>query len=123
MKLLLDMNLSSFWVDYLAGEGIDSQQWSDFGENNAPDSRIMAHARQHKLIVLTQDLDFGMILAATNQNGPSVIQLRTVELDPIVIGHLVVSALKVFADELDAGALVTVDVKRTRLSMLPLRPM
>jgi predicted nuclease of predicted toxin-antitoxin system len=36
------------------------------------------------LIVLTNDLDFGSILAATNGEKPSVVQVRPAELRPEV---------------------------------------
>ncbi|MDR1489081.1 MAG: DUF5615 family PIN-like protein [Desulfovibrio sp.] len=65
MKLLLDMNLSPRWVAWLAGEGIEAVHWSTLGAPDAPDETIMAVARAEGYIVLTHDLDFSAILAAT----------------------------------------------------------
>ena len=80
----------------------------------------MAFAAANDYVVLTHDLDFGAILAATQGEKPSVVQIRAEDVSPDVIGATVVSALRQMADELELGALVTVDPSRTRLRVLPL---
>ncbi len=70
-------------------------------------------------VILTHDLDFGAILAATHLEKPSVLQIRAEDLYPGVIGKLIVNALILGQNELEAGALITVDSKRTRLRLLP----
>lgn len=121
MKLLIDMNLSPRWVDVLADAGIEAVHWSTRGANHAPDSEIMAYARQHGYVVLTHDLDFGAILAATHGEKPSVIQIRADDVRPEVIGKPLILAVRQMASELKEGALLTVDPTRTRLRLLPLR--
>ncbi|ATW29674.1 hypothetical protein BJP41_04170 [Candidatus Williamhamiltonella defendens] len=121
MKLLIDMNLSPRWSNVLATAGIDAVHWSTLGANNAPDSEIMAYARTNDYIVLTDDLDFSAILAVTHGEKPSVIQVRTNDVSPDVIGKQIVAALNQMASELEAGALLTVDTNRTRLRVLPLQ--
>ena len=81
----------------------------------------MAYAKEHDFIVLTQDLDFGAILAATRDASPSVVQIRSDNVSPGVIGDRVVMALRQLEPELRSGALATIDPIRTRLSLLPLR--
>ncbi len=76
---------------------------------NAPDLEIMAYAKTNDYVVLTHDLDFAAILAATQGEKPSVLQIRSDLLNPDVIGKQVVSALRQMAMELAEGALVTVD--------------
>ena len=120
MKLLVDMNLSPRWVNVLGDAGVEAVHWSTVGAPKAPDAEIMAHAAAHGYIVLTHDLDFGAILAATQGEKPSVVQIRAEDVSPEVIGASVVAALRQMADELEAGALVTVDTNRTRLRVLPL---
>ena len=80
----------------------------------------MAFAAANNYVVLKHDLDFGAILAATHGEKPSVAQLRADDVSPDVTGAPVASALHQMADELGAGALVTVDPNRTRLRVLPL---
>jgi predicted nuclease of predicted toxin-antitoxin system len=121
MKLLVDMNRSPPWVRVLADSGIEAVHWSTLGANNAPDSEIMAYARVSDCVVLTHDLDFGAILAATHGEKPSVVQIRADDVSPDVIGTRVVAALRQMAAELEAGVLLTVEPNRTRLRVLPLR--
>ena len=121
MKLLVDMNLSPRWISLLADAGIEAVHWSSLGANNAPDSPIMAYADANDYVVLTHDLDFSAILAATHGRKPSVVQIRAGDVSPQVIGKQVISALQQIASELLAGALLTVDTHRTRLRLLPLQ--
>jgi predicted nuclease of predicted toxin-antitoxin system len=80
----------------------------------------MRHAADRGYYVLTNDLDFGSILAVTHGREPSVIQIRSDSLRPESIGIAVVTALKQSAEQLQAGALLTIDPQRTRLRLLPL---
>jgi len=121
MKVLVDMNLSPRWVELLAGAGVEAVHWSITGRNNAPDIEIMAFARANAYVVLTHDLDFGAILAATCGEKPSVVQIRAEDVSPDVIGGQVIVALRQMEAELETGALVTVDPARTRLRVLPLQ--
>jgi predicted nuclease of predicted toxin-antitoxin system len=72
--------------------------------------------------VLTHDLDFGAILAATQGAKPSVVQIRSENVGPQVIGQRVIDALLQMTTELERGALLTVDPSRARLRVLPLLP-
>jgi predicted nuclease of predicted toxin-antitoxin system len=120
MKLVVDMNLSPRWVSFLNQAGFEAVHWNDVGACDAPDSVIMAYANANRSVVLTHDLDFGSILAATQGTSPSVVQIRSDDVDLNLIGHRVVAALRQMEQELSDGALVTVDPKRVRLTLLPL---
>lgn len=122
MKLLVDMNLSPRWVRALTDAGFEAAHWSSLGANSAPDLEIMTYAGVNDFVVLTHDLDFGAILAATHGEKPSVVQIRAENVSPDVIGEQVIVALRQMATELEDGALLTVDPNRTRLRVLPLRP-
>jgi predicted nuclease of predicted toxin-antitoxin system len=122
MKLVIDMNLSPRWVKLLNDAGVQAVHWASIGKGNAPDSEIMAYAALNNCVVLTHDLDFGAILAATHGKKPSVVQIRAEDVSPDVIETRVIAALKQMEVELEAGALLTVDSARTRLRLLPLLP-
>ncbi len=87
-----------------------------------PTSRlwIVDYANEHDLVVITHDLDFSAILAVTQGKKPSVVQIRTVDLRWETIGDALVVALRQTTQELEEGALLTFDPKRTRLRILPL---
>ncbi len=94
--------------------------WSGVGKVNAPDSEVMAYAAKYDYVVLTHDLDLSAILAATHGEKPSVVQIRIQDVSPGVIGKQVITALHHLEPELQAGALLTIDLRRTRVRLLPL---
>jgi predicted nuclease of predicted toxin-antitoxin system len=51
-----------------------------------------------------------------------VVQLRSEDVSPEAVGQAVVDAVRQTADELDRGALLTVEPSRMRLRLLPLQP-
>lgn len=120
MKLLVDMNLARRWVGWLGDKGQEAVHWSSIGSPEASDPEIMSYARANDFVVLTHDLDFGAILAATHGEKPSVVQIRAEDTSPETIGVQVIGALRLLAAALEAGALVTIDPARSRVRMLPL---
>lgn len=122
MRFLIDMNLSPRWVDSLAAAGIQAAHWSRLGDSTAPDAVIMSFAAANDYVVVTHDLDFSAILAVTHGERPSVVQIRADNLSPEKIGSRVTAALRQAMPELERGALLVIDVHRTRLRLLPLRP-
>jgi predicted nuclease of predicted toxin-antitoxin system len=120
MKILVDMNLSPRWVGFLADNGIEAVHWSSIGSPNTPDIEIMAYAQAYGFVVLTNDLDFGFILAISKSNKPSVLQIRTGALGPDRIGGRVVGALKTLSADIEKGALVTIDTRKFRVHLLPI---
>jgi predicted nuclease of predicted toxin-antitoxin system len=121
VKLLIDMNLSPRWVELLLAAGIEATHWSELGARDAPDSVILAFARDNDYLILTSDLDFNAILAATGGAKPSVVQIRARDDSPDAIGSQIIAALRQMQTELDDGALLTINPNRTRMSLLPLR--
>jgi predicted nuclease of predicted toxin-antitoxin system len=119
MKLLIDMNLSPDWVAVLGEQGWETIHWTLVGDPRAPDSVIMAWARDNSCVVLTHDMDFGTILAINQAQGPSVVQIRTQDVLPSGLGQRLISILRQFETQLDTGALITVDEKKARVRILP----
>jgi len=120
MKILVDMNLSPSWTDYLIKNGIEAIHWSSISSPDAPDAKIITYAKAQDLTILTNDLDFGFILAITHGKKPSVIQIRAGALGSNRIGSIVVNAIKMLTADIDHGALITIDPRKTRVSLLPL---
>lgn len=120
MKILIDMNLPPRLGVALRQEGLDAVHWSDIGKPDAPDKEILSYAKQHQFTVLTHDLDFSAILAATRATGPSVIQVRVQDvLSARFRDDLVRSVLR-FESELVHGAIIVVDQLRARARILPI---
>lgn len=120
MKILVDMNLSPEWVKVFTDKGIAAVHWSTIGAVNATDKDLMTWAKNCGYIVLTHDLDFGSILAATKADSPSVIQLRFQNISPEKSKELVLHLITLYSSELDSGVLISIDMDRARLRILPL---
>jgi len=121
VKLLVDMNLSPSWVERLTRHGFEAVHWSTIGAATAPDVEILAWANEHHFVVITNDLDFSAILAAGAVAGPSVVQLRTQDLLSEGAVRIVARALEAHREDLERGALLSIDEGGTRVRMLPLK--
>ncbi len=120
MKLVLDMNLSPSWVAVLQVAGYEAVHWSTVGAPTAPDPEVLAWAREHHFVLVTHDLDFGAILAASHAQGPSVLQVRTQDVTPTHLSGVLLAALLRYREYLEAGALVTLNEGSSRARVLPL---
>lgn len=121
MKLLVDMNLSPTWVDRLARHGFEAVHWSTIGAATAPDVEILTWANEHGFVIVTNDLDFSAILAASAGATPSVVQIRTQDLLSDEAGSIVAKALDAHREDIERGALLSIDEAGTRVRVLPLR--
>lgn len=65
MRFVIDMNLSTDWVEYLGKLGHDAVHWASVGPQDAPDEDIVDWARSEDRTILTNDLDFGTLLVST----------------------------------------------------------
>lgn len=120
MKILIDMNLSPEWVEVLETHGWGAVHWSTVGDPRAEDTVLMDWARANDHIVFTHDLDFGAILALTQAESPSVIQVRTQDVTPTHLAAAVIEVLEKYESSLEAGALIVLDEGRSRVRILPL---
>jgi len=76
MKFLADMGISPRVVTALRERGHEAIHLQDQGLGRLPDSEILAKARTEGRVLLTHDLDFGELLAASGGELPSVIIFR-----------------------------------------------
>jgi predicted nuclease of predicted toxin-antitoxin system len=115
------MNMSPHLAAFLREAGLDAVHWVDVGDVAAPDHAIAAFAAAAGMTVVTHDLDFGAPLATGGRSAPSVIQIREDDLSVAQIGGQLLALIGDIADQLEAGALVTLDSTGIRLRALPLR--
>ena len=120
MKVLLDMNIPFKYNALLAEKGVSSMRWSDIGAPNASDLEIMAYARDNGFVVLTSDLDFSTILSVTHDLKPSIVQIRASILHAEHATELIAAAIFQNKGELETGAILSIDINKARLRLLPL---
>lgn len=121
LQLLTDMNLSPDWIDWFERHQWHAVHWRSVGDPQAPDEIIMSWARKNQYVVFTHDLDFGTLLALTNADGPSVVQVRAQDVFPEHLGPILLTAWQQHEALLEKGALIVVDENLSRARILPLR--
>jgi predicted nuclease of predicted toxin-antitoxin system len=121
IKIVLDMNLSPDFVKVFQLGGWETVHWSQVGVGNAKDRVIMEWARANGYVVVSHDLDFGDILAVTNADAPSVVQVRTQDLLGESLATTILAALHQYQEILEIGALIIVSQHKLRARILPLK--
>jgi predicted nuclease of predicted toxin-antitoxin system len=124
VRLLIDANLSPRVAASLASAGFDAIHVVNVGLLTAADEAILAYAAANELVIVSADTDFGELLAVSRGSvRPSVVLLRSADrLTPDQQAALLVANLPAVADQLKAGALVSIARGRMRLRSLPVRP-
>ena len=105
MKFLADMGVSPLTVQALRQQGYDAVHLTDERLERMPDSEIMAKASREERIVLTFDLDFGDLLAASAEVLPSVIIFRLKMPKPALATERLLAALSEYKAVLMSGAI------------------
>lgn len=85
------------------------------------DRDILQKARTEDRIVLTFDLDFGDLLAASGDKLPSVIIFRLHNQTPSSVRPRLFQILSECETELNTGAVIVVEETRYRVRRLPIR--
>ena len=115
------MNLSPSRVERLVRHGFEAVHWSTIGAATAPDVELLTWANEHAFVVITNDLDFSAILAASAGASPSVVQIRTQDLLSDEAVSIVAKAIEAHREDIERGALLSIDEGGTRVRMLPLK--
>ncbi len=120
MKLLLDQGLPSSAASLLRKSGIDAVHTSEIGMATAEDADIILRAQEEDRIVVTLDSDFHTLLALSNASSPSVIRIRIEGLRAQPAVDLLQRLLSEWDEELEVGAMLTVQPGRVRVHRLPI---
>ena len=120
MKVLLDQGTPRSTAALLRETGIDAVHTGEVGLATAADSEVLRFARAEGRIVVTFDADFHALLALSGATAPSVVRIRIEGLKAEAVTRLVMGVLERWADTLERGAVVTVQVNRQRMRRLPL---
>ena len=113
------MGVSRRTVYWLRTNGHDAVHVAELGMKRAKDEDVMAHALREQRVVLTFDLDFGQILAASREMAPSVVMFRLSSARPEQVNVQRENALRDTSAALGAGAIVIVEDERCRVRKLP----
>jgi predicted nuclease of predicted toxin-antitoxin system len=120
VKLLLDQGLPRSAAQRLLATGMDAVHAGESGLASASDEDVLNFARGEGRVVVTLDADFHALLAMSGAHGPSVIRIRLEGLRGEALAALLQATLERCAEDLSAGALVTVTESRIRVRHLPI---
>ena len=120
MKLLADMGVSQTVVKALGQMGYDAKHLRDEGLQCLPDPLIIEKAKLEERVILTFDLDFGDLMAASKADLPSMIIFRLKNTSPQFVLNRLQNILENCAEELNVGAVVIVSDERYRVRRLPI---
>ena len=107
-------------VASLRDSGHDSVHLRDEGLLKMEDADILDKARSESRIVLTFDLDFGDLLAASGERLPSVIIFRLRNQTPTAVRPRLFQIISGCEVDLNRGAVVVVEDARYRVRRLPI---
>lgn len=82
--------------------------------------RCLELARREEWVVLTQDLDFGALLAIGGYDRPSVVTLRLAMSDPDTVTRRLLEVLPEIAPLLRLGCAATIEPGAVRVRRLPI---
>ena len=121
MRFLVDNNLSPLLADHLKAAGHDAAHVRDYGLPAATDPVVLAQARGGNRVLISADIDFGMLLAREEAARPSILLIRR------LVGRraadqaaVILANLDVVADDLEAGAVVVLTDEWVRVRRLPI---
>lgn len=121
LEFLANMNISPLTVEKLREHGWNIIRVSEIMDKKSPDLEILAYAREHNKVIITQDLDFSRLLAVGRYSKPSVINLRLEIANPDRVANRIIDVVTAMEEELKAGLVVSVDETTARYQNLPLR--
>lgn len=120
LSFLADMNISPLTVADLRGRGWDIVRVSEVMDKATRDVDLLEYARLRDMVIITQDLDFSMLLAIKGYEKPSLINVRLEEAKPEQVTSRIVDTVAELEEELVKGAVVTVDEDSVRYRYLPI---
>lgn len=120
MKFLADMGISPKTVSFLCDLGHDAIHLHDQGLDRLSDSGILRKAREESRILLTHDLGFGELVAASGAKLPSVITFRLRNMHPERVNRYMWTIVTQHSESLEQGVIITVTEGRIRARLLPL---
>jgi predicted nuclease of predicted toxin-antitoxin system len=114
------MGISPGTVSFLRDLGHDAVHLHALGLDRLPDSDILEKAQEEQRVLLTHDLDFGELIAASGAKLPSTIIFRLRVMRPERVNHHLQSIISQHRDSLELGVVVSVTEGQIRVRHLPI---
>ena len=115
MRFLADMGVSMRIVQWLRDNGHDTVHLREENLQRLPDIEIFKKAIIEKRIILTFDLDFGEILALSDDQKVSVVLFRLYNTRVTCVIERLQKVLSYSENALIKGAIIVVEESRHRV--------
>ncbi len=120
MKFLADMGISPKSTQFLREQGYDALHLLDEQLGRLPDPEILEKARVERRVLLTHDLDFAELVAASGTRLPSVVIFRLRSMRPENVNRHLSLMLAQYGDALEQGVIISVNDGQFRSRKLPI---
>ena len=119
MKFLADMGISPRTVAFLESLGHDAVHLYEQGLGRLSDPAILQKTRDEGRVLLTHDLDFGELMAASGAELPSVVIFRLRDMRPARVNAYLSEVVVEYQEVLEGGAILSVSEGQIRSRSLP----
>ena len=120
MRFLADMGISPRTVAFLESLGHDATHLYEQGLGRLGDPAILQKARDEGRVLLTHDLDFGELMAASGAELPSVVIFRLRDMRPQQVNAYLGKVVTEYQGVLEEGVIVSVSEGQIRVRRLPI---
>jgi len=120
VRFLADMGVSQGVVEWLRSAGHDAMHLRDEGLHRIANGDILQKGFSEHRVVLTFDLDFGEIVAASEGRVVSVVLFRLHNTRAAHVIERLRRVLEQSSAELQLGAIIVVEEGRHRVRRLPI---
>jgi predicted nuclease of predicted toxin-antitoxin system len=121
MKFLADMGISPKTVTFLRGLEYDASHLCEQGLHRLLDSDILEKVRNEGRILLTHNLGFGELVAASGARLPSVISFRLRNMHPDQVNRYLYEIIEQYREALEQGVIISVTEGQVRVRYLPIK--
>jgi len=122
LRFLVDNALSPHFARRLRAAGHDAVHVRELGLQSADDTTIFERAAREARILISEDTDFGTLLALRESAEPSVILFRhMLDRDAASLTGTLLANLSTVEPHLTSGAIVVFESVRIRIRRLPIR--
>jgi predicted nuclease of predicted toxin-antitoxin system len=122
VKFLVDESVSYLVARELRQAHQDAQAAVELGLGGAEDTDVLFQPRVEGRVLITADTGFGRHFALWGWSSPSVMLLRRIPRQPMVLTTVLLAHLPQIERVLEDGAIVTLDQDAVRVRSLPIRP-
>lgn len=120
MRFLADMGISPATVAFLRSLGHDALHLHEQGLDRTQDSGILEKGLLEDRVILTHDLDFAELIAASAARLPSIVIFRLRNMRPERVNEYLQTLIADHSEALEQGAVVSVTERQIRVRLLPI---